>query len=282
MNVHASHVNLPFGDERETIAMLTASSLLIPYLPAIAASSPMYDGRLQDTVDSRMAFLGRIQARIPESCGRIVPEYSQSFADYRSNILHRMYAALDRLPDTLEVRDEFFNTRAAILRFSRRALELRALDTQECVKMDVAIATFVRWSLRHLTQLVLAERIRLPDHDRLVDDFAATTAAGTRAWVYAPHVELSRSDPEGRLSVREVLALLLEGARAHAPTHDMKYLDLVARVIESGSLGERIRAQLVPYTDRPLDEFNEIARHLYIQLADCLESNEPWEGRWGQ
>lgn len=279
MNVHASHVNLPFGDERETIAMLKASSLLVPYLPAIAASSPMFDGKLHDTVDSRMAFLTRIQARIPESCGRMVPEYSESFADYKKHILDPMYAALDAMPGTSSIRAEFFNTRAAILRFTRKALEVRVLDTQECVKMDVAIAAFVRWSLKHLSALILDHRMKLPPHDTLVADLGQTSDRGTEAWVQAPHVDAQR-DRRGMASVKAVLKILLNGARAHAPTEDMKYLDLVERVVESGSLGERVRGHLLPYASRPSEEFNEVARHIYIQLMDSLDANEPWEGRW--
>ena len=145
--------------------------------------------------------------------------------------------------------------------------------------MDVAIATFVRWSLKHLTHLILDDRVPLPEHHLMVADFERTVQLGTNAAVYAPHVGTTR-DSDGLAKVKDVLKLLLEGARAHAPTADMKYLDLVERVIESGSLGERLRAHLLPYTDRSQDEFNEVTRHVYIQLADCLEANEPWEGRW--
>ena len=279
MNVQASHVNLPFGSERETVAMLSAAALLIPYLPAVAASSPMHDGRLQQAADARMAFLTRIQSRIPESCGSMVPEFCESFDEYRENILRPMYQALDRLPDTALIRDEFFNTRAAILRFARNALEVRVLDTQECVKMDVAIAAFVRWSLKHLTGLVLEDRIALPPHDLLVGDFEATVTCGSEARVNAPHVDTAR-ESDGTASVRDVLNVLIEGARAHAPMEDMKYLDLVERVVESGSLSERIREHLLPYNDRGKEEFNEMVRHIYIQLMDCLDANEPWEGRW--
>ncbi|HEX6558010.1 MAG TPA: glutamate-cysteine ligase family protein [Longimicrobiales bacterium] len=279
MNVQAAHVNLPFGSEAETMAMLNACSLLIPYLPAIAASSPMHDGKLQDTVDARMAWLTHIQARIPESCGVIVPEYAKSFADYRKHILQPMYAALDKTPDTACIRAEFFNTRAAILRFARKALEIRVLDTQECVKMDVAMAAFVRWSLKHLTQLLLQERLPLPDHRLLVADFQSTIEQGCQARVHAPHVETGR-DSSGLASVRDVLKLLIAGARDQAPAEDTKYLDLIERVAESGSLSERIRARLQPYAHKPAEEFNEMVRHTYIQLVDCLESNEPWQGRW--
>jgi glutathione synthase/RimK-type ligase-like ATP-grasp enzyme len=75
MNVQASHLNLPFGTEAETVAMYNASALLIPYLPAIAASSPMHDAAVQTAADARLHFLTAIQARVPESCGRMVPEF---------------------------------------------------------------------------------------------------------------------------------------------------------------------------------------------------------------
>ena len=280
MNVHAAHLNLPFGTERETVAMHTAASLLIPYLPALAASSPMHDGELQPSADARMAFILEHQARIRESCGWIVPEYVESFAGYRKNILRPMYAALDRLPhpDTRVIRHEFFNTRGAILRFSRRAMEVRVLDTQECVKMDVAVAVFVRAALKSLTSRILAGRVDLPPHDLLVEDFRATIRHGSGAVVAAPHFDLDR-DETGRTDVRAVLRALLEGARKEVRADEEKYLDLAARVIETGSLSERIRAALLPFGDAADEEFTEVARKIYIELMDCLEANEPWAGR---
>jgi glutathione synthase/RimK-type ligase-like ATP-grasp enzyme/gamma-glutamyl:cysteine ligase YbdK (ATP-grasp superfamily) len=279
-NVHACHLNLPFGDERETMAMHTAAALLIPYLPALAASSPMHDGELQPAADGRMAYILEHQARIPESCGMIVPEYVESFAAYKRDILGPMYAALDRLPhpDTDQIRHEFFNTRGAILRFARKAMEVRVLDTQECVKMDVAIASFVRWALKAITERVLAGEIELPPHSVLVEDFRSCIRDGSRALVSAPHVNVDR-DETGRSDARSVLRALLPLARAEAIEGEAHYMDLVGRVIESGSLSERIRAALAPFEDASDEDFTEAARRIYIELMDCLEANEPWAGR---
>ncbi|HEX2202938.1 MAG TPA: glutamate-cysteine ligase family protein [Longimicrobium sp.] len=278
MNVHASHLNLPFGDERETLAMHTAAALLVPYLPAIAASSPMHDGELRPSADARLAWILEHQARIPESCGELVPEYVESFGDYRKKVLQPMYAALDALPDTSAIRHDFFNARGAVFKFSRRAMEVRVLDTQECPKMDVAIAAFVRASLKSLTARVLAGKVALPPHELLVEDFRACIRDGSAALVSAPHFALDR-DETGRTDVRAVLRLALEGARKAARKDEGPYLDLVARIIETGSLSERIRAALLPYDDRPDEEFTEAARRVYIELMDCLEANEPWARR---
>jgi glutathione synthase/RimK-type ligase-like ATP-grasp enzyme/gamma-glutamyl:cysteine ligase YbdK (ATP-grasp superfamily) len=279
MNVQASHLNLPFGDERETMAMHTAAALLVPYLPALAASTPMHDGELRPSADSRLAWILEHQARIPESCGEIVPEYVESFADYRRSILAPMYAAVDRLPDDASaIRHEFLNARGAVFKFSRRAMEVRVLDTQECVKMDAAIAAFVRATLKHLARRVLAGRVELPPHAVLVEDFRATVRDGSTARVAAPHFAAER-DEKGRTDVRAVLRALLEEARKAARKDEAEYMELVGRVIETGSLSERIRAALRPHERASDEEFTEAARRVYIELMDCLEANEPWRSR---
>jgi glutathione synthase/RimK-type ligase-like ATP-grasp enzyme/gamma-glutamyl:cysteine ligase YbdK (ATP-grasp superfamily) len=278
MNVHAAHLNLPLGREVDAMAMHTAAALLIPYLPALAASSPMYDGELQPAVDGRLAWILEHQARIPESCGELVPEYVESFGEYRKKILAPMYRALDRLPDTGAIRHEFFNTRGAIVRFARRALEVRVLDTQECVKMDVAVAVFVRSALKHLTQRVAAGRVELPDHAVLVEDFRACIRDGSAARVRAPHLDVDRQ-ADGSADARTVLRHLLAGARRAVRRDEAPYLDLVARMIETGTLSERIRAEMAPFAQADDDTFTEAARRIYIELIDCLEANEPWVRR---
>ena len=278
MNVHASHLNLPMGREVDAVAMHTAAALLIPYLPALAASSPMYDGELQPSVDGRLAWILEHQARIPESCGQIVPEYVEGFGDYRKCILAPMYRALDRLPDTGAIRHEFFNTRGAILRFARRAMEVRVLDTQECVKMDVAIAVFVRSALKHLAARVAAGKVELPEHGVLVEDFRACIRDGSAARVAAPHLEVDR-DADGGADARAALRHLLAGARRAVRRDEAPYLDLVARMIEAGTLSERIRAEMAPFAQADDETFTEAARRIYIELIDCLEANEPWARR---
>ena len=281
MNVHAMHLNLPMGREGEAVAMHTAAALLVPYLPALAASSPMFDGELQPEADGRLAWILKHQARIPESQGELVPEFVESFADYRKRIFAPMYAALDRMPDTAPIRHEFFNARGAVLRFARKAMEVRVIDTQECVKADVAVAVFTRSALKRLTRRVLAGRVELPGHAVLVEDFRACIRDGSRARVQAPHFALEelRAD-DGTLGARDVLRHLLEGARGAVLKPESPYLELAGRMIETGTLSEHIRAALDPFAEASDEDFTEAARKVYIELMDCLEANEPW-GRRG-
>jgi glutathione synthase/RimK-type ligase-like ATP-grasp enzyme/gamma-glutamyl:cysteine ligase YbdK (ATP-grasp superfamily) len=279
MNVHAAHLNLPLGREDEAVALHNAAALLLPYLPALAASSPVHDGRLQEAEDGRMRWILDHQRAIPESQGEIVPEFIESLADYRKRILGEMYTALDRFPDSGRIRHEFLNARGAVIRFSRKALEIRVVDTQECVKMDVAIAVFVRSALRHLTRQLLTGRVALPAHGILVADLRATVRDGSRARVFAPHIGDGPSrGADGSAAARDVLRELLAGCRRAVRRDEAAYLELVEDVIEHGSLAERIRAVLEPAASDP-PRFRERTREVYEELARCLLANEPWRGR---
>jgi glutathione synthase/RimK-type ligase-like ATP-grasp enzyme/gamma-glutamyl:cysteine ligase YbdK (ATP-grasp superfamily) len=266
-NVQATHVNLPVGTDAEAVAMMNAASKLVPYLPALAASSPMYGGRMQPAVDNRLAFIIEHQARIKESCGDIVPEPIESLAGYKKDVLGPMYAAVDRLPDAGLLRREFFNARGAVFKFSRDSMEVRVLDTQECVRMDVAVAAFVRHGLKWLA----LRGGPMPDHALLVQDFQACVRSGSDASVRAPHLG-------GPGSARDALGVVLAGARELCPAEEQGYLDLIAGVIREGSLSERMASFLRPHADDP-EALQRAARRIYEELTECLAENRPWAGR---
>ncbi len=270
-NVQATHVNLPVGDEADVGPMMNAAALLVPYLPALAASSPMFDAKLQPSVDNRLAFIIEHQARITESCGEIVPEYTTGLAAYKRDVLQPMYAAVDRLPDAGLLRHEYFNARGAVLKMSRQSMEVRVLDTQECVRMDCAIASFTRAALRWLAPRAGDPSV-LPPHGLLVQDFRAVVAEGSNARVRAPHLL-----PDGG-TARDALGVVLAGCREHAPREEQPYLDLVADVIREGSLSERMAAFLRPHADDP-EALARVTRRLYEDLSECLVDNRPWAGR---
>ena len=73
MNVQSCHLNLPFGDEEETVAMHNAAACLLPYLPALTASSPMYDGRLGPLVDLMVDGTNLLDRSYTEVAGVAMP-----------------------------------------------------------------------------------------------------------------------------------------------------------------------------------------------------------------
>ncbi len=277
-NVQAVHVNLPMGSPEDATAMMNAARLLVPYLPALAASSPLVEGELTQAVDNRVAWLLEHQARIPESMGRLVPHPLARYADYRRDVLGPMYAAIDKLPDAGRLRAEYLNARGAVFKPSRMAMEVRILDVQECVAMDVAIAWFVRRALRWL--MANLHRLAEAPQVQLEDDLLAVARAGSRARVLAPFVGLdNRRGTDGRVEARDVVAWLFDKVDHRVPKAEVGYRDLVGQVVEHGSLAERILARLRPLADAGDQEFTDAARRVWIELADCLVDNRPWSGR---
>src|SRR5690606_20785248 len=116
----------------------------------------------------------------------VLPEYMASAAQYKRDVLRRIYVELAPIPEAALLRHEWMNSRGAIVRFMRSAIELRILDTQECVKMDIACAALVIATLRKISALLLSGEWKLPDRAALVADYHATVAGGSGAQVVAP------------------------------------------------------------------------------------------------
>jgi gamma-glutamyl:cysteine ligase YbdK (ATP-grasp superfamily) len=276
MNLQSCHVNLPFGDEEETVAMHNASACLLPYLPALTASSPVYEGRLGPLVDNRLGFYRSNQARFPEITADVVPEYVRSLADYRSRILEPIYRRLRETAGAERLRHEWVSSRGVILRFMRSALEVRVLDTQECVKMDAACAAFVRAALRVMTTELREGRLRLPEHGMLVSDFGLVVAEGRAAKVEAPHLREWLGLSARGLSAGKLMLELVGRASDALARSERAYAGLVEQRLQTGNLSERIRKRLARAADGagnvPLGKI----RTVYVELQSCLESNQVW------
>jgi gamma-glutamyl:cysteine ligase YbdK (ATP-grasp superfamily) len=151
-NLQSTHVNLPFSGDEEFGRLHAAVRLLLPLLPALAASSPLVEGRPTGLLDNRMAFYGTNSRRVPSVAGDVVPEPLFRREDYQRDVLDRMYRDVAPFDPERVLQDEFLNGRGAIPRFSRSSIEVRVLDAQECPLADLAIAALVRGVLRLLVE----------------------------------------------------------------------------------------------------------------------------------
>jgi carboxylate-amine ligase len=142
-NLQSCHLNLPFSGDEEFGRLHAAIRLLLPILPALAASSPVMDGRVTGLLDSRLQVYRDNQKRIPLIAGRVIPEPVFTRRDYRRQILQPIYRAIAPFDPAGILRDEWLNSRGAIARFQRNTIELRTLDVQECPQADLAIAALI-------------------------------------------------------------------------------------------------------------------------------------------
>ena len=149
-NLQSMHINLPFDGDEEFARLHGAIRVILPLLPALAASSPIVEGRPTGLLDNRLEFYRHNCRRIPEVTGRVIPEGAASRADYDRLILGPMYDAVAPQDPEGLLRHEWLNARGAIARFERSAVEIRLLDVQECPRADLAVAAMVVAAVRAL------------------------------------------------------------------------------------------------------------------------------------
>jgi glutamate---cysteine ligase / carboxylate-amine ligase len=149
-NLQSMHINLPFADDAEFARLHAAIRLVLPLLPALAASTPYLEGRSTGLADARIDAYAKNQARIPEITGRIVPEPASSASEYETRILQPMYRAIAPHDADGTLAHEWLNSRGAIARFDRQTIEIRLLDNQEAPVADLAVAALVTATVRRL------------------------------------------------------------------------------------------------------------------------------------
>lgn len=268
-NLQSVHLNLPFADDAEFARLHAAIRLVLPLLPALAASSPVVEGRFTGFPDNRLAFYRSNSARLPALCGRVIPEPVYSQADYERVIFAPIRAALAPYDPDGILLAEFSNSRGAIARFDRGSIEIRLLDIQECPAADLAIVRTVVALLRELvteTHLPLADQQSVPV-DPLARLFNRCVEQADAAVIDEPILlrALGCADlaaPTAREVWRRVIARLepLRDATPAEQAAQRAYLD-------HGTLARRITAAL-PADPSPAD-----LRALYTRLADGLEAD---------
>ena len=166
-NVQSMHINLPFADDAEFEKLHAAIRLLLPIIPGLAASSPVLDSNTTGFKDSRMHFYKTNQKEIPQMTGKVIPEQVFTKKDYHEKIFAPITKAIKPF-DTENILDHhFLNSRGAISRFDRNAIEIRVIDIQETPSADIAIAAFI---VETLKLLVSEELVSLEDQKSWHED----------------------------------------------------------------------------------------------------------------
>jgi gamma-glutamyl:cysteine ligase YbdK (ATP-grasp superfamily) len=266
-NLQSMHVNLPFADDAQFRSLHDAIRLLLPLLPALAASSPILESRLTGWMDTRLEVYRRNAERIPSITGLVVPEPVSTRREYETRILAPMYADISASDPDGVLRHEWLNARGAIARFERNTIEIRVLDMQETPAQDIAIAETIIATLRHLADHGDAQPpsgIDTAVLARILDDVARDAELAV----------IDRSDflglfgfPDRRCEARELWGFLLESLPADpAGRKDIDF------ILASGCLARRI-ARAVGRDCRP-----RRMRETWRVLCDCLETGSRFEG----
>lgn len=245
VNLQSVHLELPFTGDEELARLHAATRLVLPIIPALAASSPFVDGRRSPFLDTRLDFFRAKHARVPQVVGRIIPERVHGREDYEARILAPMYAAVAPAdPDRL-LRGMHLDGHGAVARFDRSVVQIRIIDVQETPEADVAVCAAITRVVKAFTEGMLPNGYAPPnDTLRLANLFERAIRDGERAIIddaaYLRAFGLRRD----RCTAGELWAQLIERfppAREHhrALEHILRHGPLARRMLTRVADGGR-------------------------------------------
>lgn len=261
LNIQSFQLNIPYSNEKTAILMHNLLAEICTYLLAFSASSPIYEGKIGGLTDNRLHFYRQNQREVPSIVGDVIPEYVSSFKQYRKEIIEQYSLDLAHAGvDKCLLHKDWVNSRGVIFRFDRKALEIRIMDEQECIKADVALSCFVRATLRGM----LKEEHELLPYDALVKDFNAIIAKGLSAEV---------THPKGR-NARQVCKYLYRSAWENATAEERNYLPIIEKRIACGSLSEIIGEKVRRKAQKT--DLKDAIINVYSTLINSLIENQPY------
>ena len=269
-NLQSMHINLPFANDNEFGRLHAAIRLILPLLPALAASSPIVEGQRSGQMDSRLDVYRKNARGVASVSGRVIPEPVFDEASYRREIFDRMFADIAQYDPDGVLQDEFLNARGAIARFSRGAIEIRVIDVQECPQADLAIAALTVAVLKLLIAekwTSFAEQSSL-SIDQLEPAFLATIQQADQAVIsdhdYLRQFGIDAAHP----TAKEVWWRLYEACIEREPDLEEAHGHALGVLLNEGCLSRRILHSLDSSVTKPT------MHQVYHRLANCLESGE--------
>jgi gamma-glutamyl:cysteine ligase YbdK (ATP-grasp superfamily) len=269
-NIQSAQMNMSFSGDDEFRRLHSAIRLVLPLVPAIAASSPIFGSRANGILDNRILFYRKNQLKVPSITGSNIPEHVSTMAEYRQRILERMYAEIAPYDEEGMLRHEWLNSRGAIPRFERSSIEIRLADIQECPAADMAVMWAIDAAIKaHVTEKWIS-----------LDEQAS---CGTES-LAAILEETARQGENSVISdIFFLQAFGVDGPRATAGGIWQHIIDTAERGAEEfkstldviktkGTLSSRILRAVGrnPDTDR--------IRHIYRMLCRCLSRGESFIG----
>lgn len=268
-NLQSIHINLPFHGDQEFGVLHAAIRLVLPLLPALAASSPLVQGQRAENLDQRLEFYRKNQQRIPEITGQVIPEAVYSRKDYENKILKPCYLAISPHDPEGLLQEEWLNSRGAIARFDRDAIEIRVLDIQEAPQADFAIITLVVSLLKSLVAehfCSLKDMKEVPEGElreiflTCVKDGSQSTIANVR---YLGLFGYKGTQASAAELWRFLLAQIPESMADFKP-----FLPSIEFLLSRGTLAERILRSL------PKNHTNRDILETYMRISQSLKQDQ--------
>ena len=262
-NLQAMHINLPFANDAEFERLHAAVRLVLPLVPALAASSPIADSHATGALDYRLEVYRTNSEAVPALVGDVIPETVRTRAEYEHRVFAPMFEQIAPHDPDGVLRYEWLNARAAIPRFDRNAIEIRLADTQECPRADLAIAAATIAAIRWIHDehcAPTAQQQEIPTamlHALLL----RTLKEGEAAIVDDTPVLHALGMKERQCTAAELWSHLIAAATGGQRQWWSEPIDVIQR---HGTLALRILREVAG------DYRRERLRAVYARLAECL------------
>jgi gamma-glutamyl:cysteine ligase YbdK (ATP-grasp superfamily) len=265
-NLQSIHLNLSFHGDAEFAKLHAAIRLILPIIPALAASSPLREGKLTGWADSRMQAYLKHQDKMPALIGRLIPEAIHSEEEYDQKIFAPIRRAIESWDHDRITNPYFLNSRGAIARFDRGSIEIRVTDMQECPDADIAISSLIVEVLKMLVNEKYStfENQSLLDENRLYDIFQSVIRDGEKTWIDDQEYLKIFGIKEEKVTAHQIWNhLLMDVTELMEP----KDSNIINYILDEGSLSSRIikKVGAEPNLERIVT--------VYKELAGCLGWN---------
>ncbi|WP_347159177.1 carboxylate-amine ligase [Pontibacter chitinilyticus] len=268
-NLQSTHLNLPFAGDAEFEKLHAAIRMVLPLIPALSASSPILDGKVSGYQDTRLEVYRHNQDKVPSVAGKVIPEAVFSKQAYEEQILQRIYQDIAPLDPEGVLQEEFLNSRGAIARFERNAIEIRLIDIQECPLADLAILQTVVAVVRALVseRWVPVAELKQWNEDRLSEMLLQVIKEGQDAVLTdMAYKKCFGLEGEAPITAGEMWQHLDEQV---IELHDQpEVAKALSTILHKGNLSHRIFQAL---GTRPSEE---AIIQVYKQLATCLNTGD--------
>jgi len=265
-NLQSTHINLSFNGDEEFGKLHAAIRALLPLIPAIAASSPFLDSKYCGFLDGRIETYRHNQEKIPSITGQVIPEAAFTYDEYNREIFEKVKKDIAPFDPEHLLNHFFLNSRGAIARFDRGAIEIRLVDIQECPDADIAIA---EWEVAALKGLVSAsEQVRGLDTAALAKILMDTTRFAEKAVIYNQDFLRVWGIHASEITAGEIVQHIFQTVKGKISPHSQ---ELLLKMFKRGTLASALVKNVGadPIRDDFVCEYGRLAR--------CLANNELYD-----
>jgi glutamate---cysteine ligase / carboxylate-amine ligase len=273
-NIQSTHLNVSFHGDEELGKLHAAVRLVLPLIPALAASSPLVEGKITRIMDNRLSFYRGNQLLVPSISGDIIPEAIFTRSEYEDRILQKMYDDIGQYDTEGVLQHEWLNSRGAVPRFERSAMEIRLADSQECPLADVAVASAIASVLRSLINGYWTSwqaQAAWPTGP-LVSILESTVLSGEAVVIEDSGYLKAFGYPGKKAKAADLWRYLIEESFDKAAVADRELMKPLQLILSKGTLSSRI---LNSVGEKPSPA---LLHEVYGELCECLAEGRLFDG----